>query len=179
MSRLFDVLGNAAADLAALRVRYALVGGLAVSCHVEPRFTRDIDIAVALQDDAAAESLVGRLTARGYRVVALAEQEATGRLATVRLVPPGEDEAGVIVDLLFASSGWEPDLVARAEPIEVAAALVIPVALPVDLAALKVLARDDARRPQDRVDLLALASRLDGEGRAAVRDEIADADRSA
>ncbi len=37
---------------------WALVGGLAVSVHCEPRFTRDIDIAIALPDDGAAERLV-------------------------------------------------------------------------------------------------------------------------
>ena len=40
-----------------------LVGGLAVSARCEPRFTRDIDIAVALADDAQAEKLVRALRA--------------------------------------------------------------------------------------------------------------------
>jgi hypothetical protein len=37
-------------------VPFALVGGLAVSVHVEPRFTRDIDLAVAVAGDAKAEA---------------------------------------------------------------------------------------------------------------------------
>ena len=34
----------------------ALVGGIAVSTRTEPRFTRDLDFAVAVADDAAAET---------------------------------------------------------------------------------------------------------------------------
>jgi hypothetical protein len=44
---------------------WALIGGLAVSIRVEPRFTRDIDIAVAVADDVAAEALVADLSASG------------------------------------------------------------------------------------------------------------------
>jgi hypothetical protein len=65
----------------------------------------------------------------GYRVWAQIEQEATGRLATVRLSPPGEPGiGGVVVDLMFASSGIEPELAAAADPVEVFAGLVVPVA---------------------------------------------------
>jgi hypothetical protein len=40
--------------------RFALVGGLAVSVRAEVRFTRDVDLAVAVSSDAEAESLVHR-----------------------------------------------------------------------------------------------------------------------
>jgi len=39
----------------ALADHAALVGGLAVSARTEPRFTRDLDVAVAVPDDAGAE----------------------------------------------------------------------------------------------------------------------------
>lgn len=77
-----------------------MVGGLAVSARGEPRFTRDIDLALAVADDAMAEARVRDLVGRGYRVLASIEQEATGRLATVRLEAPGENAQGVVVDLL-------------------------------------------------------------------------------
>ena len=64
-----------------------------------------------MTDDAA---LVLELHAVGYRVAALVEEEATRRLATIRLIPPGERERGVVVDLLFASSGIEPEIDAGA-----------------------------------------------------------------
>jgi hypothetical protein len=114
-TRLHTVLQRIAKDLAASGASYALVGGLAVSTRTEPRFTRDL--AVAVTKDSEAEALVGFLKARDYRVNTLVEQEAVARLATVRLIPSGEPT--VIVDLLFASSGIEPEIVAAAEPLEI------------------------------------------------------------
>ena len=61
-----------------------------------------------------------------------------------------------VIDLLFASSGIEPHVVAEAEPIELLPNLTIGVARTGHLIALKVLSRDDVRRPQDLVDLRAL-----------------------
>src|SRR5262249_5507828 len=78
-----------------------------------------------------------------------------GRLATARLVLREETAAGVVLDLLFASSGIEAEVVADAEPVEVLPALTVPVASLAHLIALKVLARDDDARPLDRADLLA------------------------
>ena len=135
---------------------WALIGGLAVSARAEPRTTRDVDLAVAVAGDREAESIVFRLQALGYTILAVLEQEATGRLATVRLRPPGEQEGGVIVDLLFASSGIEPEVTRAAEVLEIVPGLLAPVATLGHLMALKVLARDDRQRPQDFDDLRGL-----------------------
>ena len=126
-----------------------------MSARTEPRFTRDADLAVALDGDAAAQALVRELHIRGYGIGSIVEQEAVGRLATVRLTRSPVPRAPV-VDLLFASSGIEPEVVAGADPIEVLPRLTIPVAATGHLIALKVLSRDDARRPQDLVDLRTL-----------------------
>jgi hypothetical protein len=142
-------------DLTEARVDFALVGGLAVSARTEPRFTRDADLAVAVANDAQAEALIHRLRARGYDVEAIVEQDAVGRLATVRLTRSIEPHAPV-VDLLFASSGIEPEIVVEAESIELLPSLTIGLARVGHLIALKVLSRDDIRRPQDLVDLRAL-----------------------
>jgi hypothetical protein len=156
MRRLEAALVRLDDDLRKAGVGWALVGGLAVSARSEPRFTRDIDAVVAVPDDAAAEILVRRLLAEGYRVLATLEQEARGRLATVRLSPPGESAAGVVVDLLFASSGVEREIVEASERVEIAERLVFPVARIDALIALKVLSRDDTERPQDLADLRSL-----------------------
>lgn len=71
--------------LAALGVDHALVGGLAVSVRCEPRFTRDVDLVAAVASDDVAESIVRALVGQGYEVQATSEQEAVGRLATVRV----------------------------------------------------------------------------------------------
>jgi hypothetical protein len=78
-----------------------------------------------------------------------------GRLATVRLSRAGEEQTPVI-DLLFASSGIESEIVADAEPIELLPGLTLGVARTGHLIALKVLSRDDVRRPLDLADLRAL-----------------------
>lgn len=154
MSGFAAILRRIGADLAAIGAEHALVGGLAVSVRTEPRFTRDVDLAVAVADDAAAEAVLGALLQRGYRSLAMVEHEATGRLATARLTGPLGD--GTVVDLLLASSGIEPEVVAQAERIEVLDGLVAPVAATGHLITLKLLARDDRSRPQDLVDLRAL-----------------------
>ncbi len=130
----------------------ALVGGLAVSARSEPRFTRDVDLAVAVGSDLDAESLVRRLIGNGYRVAAQIEQEATGRLATVRLLPV---DGAVVCDLLFASSGIEPELVRSATRLTLFADVTVSVASVGHLIALKLLSRSP-RRSQDDADLRAL-----------------------
>ena len=137
--------------------RFALVGGLAVSARAEPRLTRDADLAVAVRDDREAEALVLDLRSAGYEVAASIEQEITGRLATVRLVPRDPDDR-LVTDLLFASSGVEQEIVGAAEEIEVVAGVSVPVATVGHLIAMKLLARDDRRRPTDADDLAALAA---------------------
>jgi hypothetical protein len=56
---------------------------------------------------------VRSLLADKYRLLASIEQEETGRLATVRLGSPPAVSGDVVVDLLFASSGIEPEIVRR------------------------------------------------------------------
>ena len=160
VSRAEAALRRIISDLRALDRRFALVGGLAVSARTEPRLTRDADIAVTAADDRDAESLIRDLQSRGWRVVAAVEQSAAGRLATARLAL-AEDVGGTVADLLFASSGIEPEVVTAADRIEVLPNFAVPVARLEHLIALKVLARDDRTRPQDRVDLAALLARAD------------------
>ena len=167
MTSLESALHRIAAALARSHVDFALVGGLAVSVRTEPRFTRDADLAVAVTSDAEAEALIRRLRADGYEVAALVEQQAVGRLATARLSIAGDAE-GPVTDLLFASSGIEREVVASAEPIELLPGLTMNVARIEHLIALKVLSRDDERRPQDLTDLRSLL-------RAATTAEVAKA----
>jgi hypothetical protein len=142
-----------ASDLDDLGLSYALIGGFAVSIRTDPRFTQDIDLVVNISDDDAAEIAVNCLVARGYAILATVEHETQGRLATVRLELPG---GSWVVDLLFASSGIESEIVDAADRVEVLRGLWLPVARVGHLIVLKLLARDDATRPQDSADLSAL-----------------------
>jgi len=134
-------------ELLRLGRRFALVGGLAVSVRAEVRFTRDVDIAVAVADDSEAEALTHELRLAGYSAVASVEHEKRHRLSTVRLMSP----SGVKVDLLFASSGIEAEIVDRATPIDFEGAGSVPVANAEELLAMKVLSMTDTRL-QDRID---------------------------
>ena len=153
-TRLHSVLRRIVLDLPESGASCAVIGGLAVSARTAPRFTKDVDLAVAVTHDGEAEALVQHLTSKQYRINALVEREAVNRLATVRLIPPGEPS--LVVDLLFASSGIEPEIVAAAELIEIIQGVMARVATIPYLIATKILSRDDDRRPQDRIDLIAL-----------------------
>lgn len=88
-------------DLAAFGCRWALVGGHAVSARAVPRFTKDVDLCVAVASDAEAEHVVRGFHHLGYRVLQLLEHEPTGRLGTARLALPGSASADPELDLLF------------------------------------------------------------------------------
>lgn len=164
-TRLLTALQGIAQALDERGFPWALIGGLAVSIRAEPRFTRDIDLAVAVDDDASAEALVSHLQVLGFSLRLSLEQLALNRLATVRLLPPGEPEQGVVVDLLFASSAIEPEICREAERIEIAPGLLVPVARVGHLVATKLLAASPDR-PQDDVDLHALLGHLTPEEQA-------------
>lgn len=170
MSALEGALKRVIALLADADVPFALIGGLAVSARVEPRFTRDADVAVPAATDVEAEGVIRHLVANGCRPVGTVEHMATGRLATVRLIVDTPD--GPVVDVLFASSGIEAEVVASAEPLEVLDDLRIPVATIGHLIALKLLSRDDERRPQDLVDLRGLFRHASPADLAQVRQAI-------
>lgn len=139
--------------------RWAVVGGLAVGVRAVPRTTADVDVSVSVADDAEAEALVHRLVSGGYEVLAVLEQNASGRLATARLRPPGTTGREVVTDLLFASCGIEPEVCAAAEPIEIFPGFVVPVATIAHLMAMKTLSRDRKRRARDYGDFYALLDR--------------------
>lgn len=164
MIRIQQVLDRLATDLDALGLRWAVIGGLAVSARAEPRSTRDVDVAVAVENDEEAERVVAALTARGYGIQSVLEHQMTGRMATVRLIAPGETVSGVLVDLFFASSGVEDKIVEAAEQLELLPGTTAPVATIAHLLALKIL----ASRPRDLEDARWLL-------KVAVRSEIESA----
>lgn len=152
MTRLQKALARLVGDLRGLGLEWALIGGLAVSARAEPRATRDVDVAVVVEGDQDAEQVVASFTARGYALDTVLEHKITGRMATVRLRAPGKSLKGVIVDLFFASSGVEPEIVEKADLIEVWPGMSVPVASTGHLLALKTL----ASRPKDLEDITLL-----------------------
>ena len=166
---MIDAAARAASDLDELGVAAALVGGLAVGARAEPRFTRDVDIVVAVEDDEQAERLVHALSGRGYSIDTVIEQAKTGRLATARLRHRSSPQ--VFVDLLFASSGIEREIVMLAQPVRYRKGTTLRAAITGHLIALKVLSESE-HRLQDRIDLRALAEVATYEDWAVAREAV-------
>lgn len=160
-----EALAHVAARLRKRGVRFALVGGLAVSVRGEVRFTRDVDLAIVVESDADLQARTRELAGDGYVPVAVVEQDDAKRIAIARLRSP----TGVVVDLLAASTGIEREIVDAAT--SSAATEGIPVASAEHLLAMKVLSMREGRL-QDRLDalgLLAIASPDLDEVRRALR----------
>lgn len=155
MIELGRVLLRLNADLRKLKVDWAIVGGFAVSIRAQPRTTLDIDVAISAASDSDAETLIRNMTQLEYSVDRILEQDAVGRLAGVRLMPPVEVNSHAPIDVLFASSGIEVDIVGQAEWMETIKGVKLPVARAGHLIALKILA-ENSRRPQDRIDAMEL-----------------------
>jgi len=126
---------------------------------------KDLDFAIAVANDFEAEDVVHQLRGRGYQPVEILEQEYVERLSGVRLMRSGSD---VIVDLLFASSGIEDEVVASATRLKVLPQLSAPVATIGHLIALKTL----AGRNQDLTDLGSLIPAASTEDLKAAREAV-------
>ena len=161
-------LANIARELSDRRRQFALVGGLAVSLRAEIRFTRDVDLAVTVNDDADAESLIYGLKRSAYVPIVTVEHELHSRLSTVRL----QTVAGIKVDLLFASCGIEDEIVKRATPVMVRGSLNVPVAATEELIAMKILSMSE-QRIQDRIDIHRLVQFATGLDTDRIRDDLA------
>ncbi len=155
MIQLGRILLQLNADLRKLKADWAIIGGFAVSILTEPRTTLDVDVAISAASDRDAETLIRNLTHLGYSVDRILEQDAVGRLAGVRLMPPPEVNSHAPIDVLFASSGIEGEIAGQAEWITAIEGVRLPVARVGHLIALKILAQSPSR-PQDRIDAIAL-----------------------
>jgi len=155
-----EALAKCADELRRLDTDFALVGGLAVGAHTEPRFTKDVDFAVSLGSDREAELLIKSLFGRGFRMLAQLENKHSRRLLAVRLEVPGFDD-GPILDILFAASGIECEVVSRAVERPVFPGVPVKVARPIELIAMKLLAMNSPNRRFDRADLAGLLAVVD------------------
>lgn len=139
--------------LARLGVKFAVVGGIAVSFQAIERLTKDLDLAVAVHDDQESQKIVFEFSQLGYLTEDVFEHEDLNRMATVRMISPGVNP--MFVDLLFASSGIENEIVELAEEGHLFSNINVRVATISSLIALKVLSAREGRM-KDIVDLQSL-----------------------
>ena len=76
-----ETLQEVGGYLDARDVPWAVIGGLAVSARAAPRFTLDADLAVAVDSDESAETIVRDLIQAGFVVATTIEQEFAHRFA--------------------------------------------------------------------------------------------------
>ena len=144
---LYEELRSIAGALDAAGVRYALVGGVAVSIYATPRATEDIDVLVSSDD---IEPAIAALSPLGFRAPGPPFAVAGGRLRIARVLKV--DGADLLpVDLLAPVDPALMPLLADRVVHDVGGR---PVAV-VGLASLRVLKRL-RRSPQDMADLDAL-----------------------
>jgi hypothetical protein len=153
---LLRLLVEVAAELNRLGARWAVVGGLAVSARSRPRFTQDVDLAVAVADDREAERVLAEMVRSGFEAETILEHAPSGKISAVRLRPREVGGPELFVDLLFYSCAIENEIVALADPVSLAPELSVRVAQRGHLIAMKLLSRDRERRPLDDDDLRVL-----------------------
>jgi len=157
---LSHILRSAVADLETAEARFAVVGGLAIAARAMLRYTQDVDVVVAVDDDAEAERVAGVLIRYGYRPMAELDHRRLNRLATLRMLSPHvprdmEPTDAPLLDILFASCGIEREVVAAATPTPVFPDVTLATARIPHLIAMKLVSESEVRH-QDRADLHAL-----------------------
>ncbi|MEQ1645328.1 MAG: nucleotidyl transferase AbiEii/AbiGii toxin family protein [Pyrinomonadaceae bacterium] len=153
--------------LRGLKVEFAMVGGIAVSLRTVERFTKDVDFAISVESDSAADLVVNSFRNAGFRIAMFLEKEDDGGLMTVRLTTGGE--VGVFVDLLFATSGVEREVIEDATELEPFPDIVVKLATTASLIAMKILSADWKTRPQDVIDIQQLLDVADSNDIAKAR----------
>jgi hypothetical protein len=123
-SRLGRALMRLDAALSAAEAPWALAGGLAAAVRSEPAMRYEIEAVVAIPDFEGREALLGLLRSRDYSE----RSSVVGDSSVAHLISPGGESPEIPVDLHFASSSIELELVAEAERMEVVSGTVVPVA---------------------------------------------------
>lgn len=102
MLDLYDELKKVITALDEQGIPYAVCGGLAVSIHVEPRATEDLDLLVLVQDLDRCQSAVEPLGFKKYESPMALAQGVVTLQRLLKLEPAGEDH--VTLDLLLVGS---------------------------------------------------------------------------
>ncbi len=169
-STLTDVLAKFSKELEARHCRYALIGGLAASIRGRVRATEDLDLILMCSLDEALD-LVTSLRPTGFSTL-LDNYEEVARSAM--LIPLVDHDSGIQLDLAIGLSGYEKEIVERADPIMIGDSEIF-VATAEDVLVLKIL----AGRPQDIQDVIGIvevqSDRLDWQYCIAVAKRLEEA----
>ena len=134
----FETIAAAFADR---KIPYAVIGGVALAFHAQPRFTKDVDLLVAAAHFSGATET---LKSCGYF-------PSAGPWTLHRFLKPAENDE-FFVDVLVAEAPELESIVGRAKVVVSPGHPPIPVAVRNDLIALKKLRAS----PQDQADIARL-----------------------
>jgi len=87
----------------------AIIGGCARNAYAPPRATKDVDLAVRL-DEAAFSAVRGAFAEQGFHLVTEVRAEESSAVPDVALF---RDEKGARIDLLIAKTDFELEAIAR------------------------------------------------------------------
>ena len=141
---LIEALANFTKELENRDLRYALIGGLAASIRGRIRATEDVDLILMCSLETAL-NLVESLSQSEFTPL-LDNYEEVARSAL--LIPLKQRDTGIQLDLAIGLSGFEQEIVERADPMMIDNNEIF-VATAEDLLLLKML----AGRPQDLQDV--------------------------
>lgn len=128
----------------ALRLPYAVIGGMAVQWWGEPRATRDVDLTVMTPLDQPSNAFIRQVLERFPGRIENAEQFA--RRTRVILITAGN---GCPVDISLGLPGYEEEVMQRAVEVELAPGKAIRICSAEDL----IIHKAVAGRPQDVRDI--------------------------
>ncbi len=137
-----------AAILSVRHISYALIGGVAMAFHIQPRFTKDIDLLVKAP---RFPDMAEALKSCGYFPSAGPWTFPKANLTLHRFLKPVENEE-FFVDVLVAGSPEMESIVDRALPMTSPSHPPVPVARREDIILLKTLRFS----PQDQADIALL-----------------------
>ena len=152
MNELFKAAKEVTDFMAEREWRFCMIGGLAVVCWGEVRFTQDADIALLTGyggEDRFAVPLLGHFTGRLANALAFSLRNRVLLLRT---------NSGIPIDITFSALPFEVEMLERAVPFEFEEGFFLPVCTAEDLFVMKLF----ASRPKDLMDAESIALRQRG-----------------
>lgn len=152
MNRLFEAAKEVADFMAEREWRFCVIGGLAVVCWGEVRFTQDADIALLTGyggEEPFARALLGRFSGRLTNAL---EFSLRNRVLLLK------SQTGVPIDIAFSALPFEREMCERAVRFEFEPGCSLPVCTADDLFIMKLF----AARPKDILDAESIAIRQAG-----------------
>jgi len=148
MTVLEQALAEIVALLERLQIDYMVIGGIANAVWGEPRATVDVDVTVAVDEDAIPNT-VDQISRR----IRLAVADPVAFVQETRVLPL-DTPNGVRIDVIFALLPFEMDAIRRARTVTLAGRAV-RVVTPEDLVLMKII----SERSRDLADAEALTRR--------------------